>query len=116
MFFTSYRITDLATHLCTCLVGCYDATGKRTPILRPLWLTPTPLGRLGWWGGVIRNGRLLDELVKYLSCQFLTIWEYREPLLMERRFGWGLYSYLIHLASGVDPVLGFYQISLFRVD
>ena len=73
---------------------------------RPPWLVREVLG----------TGQIPGDLVKALSERFRVTREDGGPLSAEKRSGRGVNSFLDHLASGVDPVLGFERVDLLQVD
>ena len=72
---------------------------------RPPWLVWVVLG----------TGRLPVELVEDLYFRFQAVREDVGPLLIEKRYNWGLHYFLSDLASRVDPVPGFEQLDLLEV-
>ena len=77
-------------------------------------LNPPPLPRLV--GEVLGTGQLPDNLVAALLARFRVTKEDGGPLSPEKRYGRGVYSFLAHVASGVDPVPNFERVGILQVN
>ena len=77
---------------------------------------PNPPRMIPSVGEVLRTVRLPDELVEALLGRFQTIQEEGGQPTTERRTGRSLHSFLSHLASWFEPVLGLERLSLLEVD
>ena len=65
---------------------------------------------------MLGTSKIPGDLVDALSERFCVTKEDGGPMSAEKRSGREVHSLLDHLASGVDPVLGFEQVDLLQVD
>ena len=67
-------------------------------------------------GEVLRTGRMPNHIVAALSDWFRVTKEDSVTLSVEKRYIRGVYSFLAHLASGVEPVPRFERVVLIQFD
>ena len=108
------RLSESVTRPGAGIVVASDDTGRWTPALRTVMVDPPWPPRLV--GGVLGTSHLPDNFARALLAWFLVTREDGGLISMEKSSDRGLHYLLGHLASRLDPVLGFEQVALIGIN